>query len=386
MSENFEQNNFEEMMSEEMLDQYDCSIRKGDKVTGKVLFVKENEIAVNLGGKSDGVISKEEFSDDPTIDLTKAVSVGDDIEVKVIDYDGVVYSLSFKRLQADRASKILEEAFESKAVLTGKVTAVVKGGMTVSYEGCSVFVPASLASDTFEKDLNKFLGQEVEFVLIECDAKKRRTIGDCKQLLVAKKDAAKKALFEKIAVGDKINGTVKNVTDFGVFVDIGGVDGLLHNTEMTWKKIANPKDLYKTGDSVEVMIKSIDGDRIALTRRFPDCDPWANATVKYAEGTVVTGKVARMTDFGAFVELEEGVDALLHVSQIAKNHVNKPSDVLTVGQEVEAAVISINAETKKISISIKALLQADEIIEEEIPVNAAAEEVVAAEAASATEE
>ncbi len=173
--------------------------------------------------------------------------------------------------------------------------------------------------------------------------------------MVAKKAAMQKELFEKIHVGDTVEGTVKNVTDFGAFIDLGGADGLLHISEMSWGRVENPKKVFKTGDQVRVLIKDIQGEKIALSLKFPETNPWANAVEKYAAGNVVTGRVARMTDFGAFVELEPGVDALLHVSQIAKEHIEKPSDVLKIGQEVEAKVVDFNEADRKISLSIKAL-------------------------------
>ena len=181
-----------------------------------------------------------------------------------------------------------------------------------------------------------------------------------------------KKLFESIQIGDVVEGTVKNVTDFGAFIDIGGADGLLHISEMSWGRVENPKKVFKVGDKVKVFIKEITGTKIALSLKFEDANPWKDAAVKYAVGNVVTGKVARMTDFGAFVELETGVDALLHVSQISKEHIEKPADVLKVGEEVTAKVVDFNEDDKKISLSVKALFAPEP---EETP----AEETVAEE-------
>ena len=218
-----------------------------------------------------------------------------------------------------------------------------------------VFIPASLVSDTYEKDLSKFKDQEIEFVITEFDPRKRRIIGNRKTLLLAKKAELQKELFAKIKVGDVIEGTVKNVTDFGAFIDLGGVDGLLHISEMSWGRVENPKKVFTVGQKVRVFIKNITDTKIALSMKFEDENPWNGAAEKYAVGNVVKGKVARMTDFGAFVELAPGVDALLHVSQISQEHVEKPSDVLKIGQEVEAKIVDFNEEEKKISLSIKAL-------------------------------
>ena len=284
--------------------------------------------------------------------------------VKLNDGEGQVI-LSYKRLQAEKGSKRLEEAFENQEVLKAKVTQVLAGGVCVSVDETRVFIPASLVSDVYEKNLDKYLDQEIEFVLTEFNPKKRRVIGNRKQLLVAKKAELAKKLFENIKVGDVVEGTVKNVTDFGVFIDLGGADGLLHISEMSWGRTENPKKVYKIGDSVKCFIKEINGDKIALSVKYPDLNPWNNAAEKYAVGNVVTGKVARMTDFGAFVQLEDGIDALLHVSQISKEHINKPEDVLKIGQEIEAKVVDFKPEEKKISLSIRALDDAQEASEEE---------------------
>ncbi len=218
-----------------------------------------------------------------------------------------------------------------------------------------IFIPASLVSDVYEKDLSKYADKEIEFVITEFNPRRRRVIGDRKQLIVAKKAEMQKALFEKIHVGDKVEGTVKNVTDFGAFIDLGGADGLLHISEMSWGRIENPKKVFKVGDKVTALIKDINGEKIALSMKFPETNPWADAAEKYAVGNVVTGKVARMTDFGAFVELEPGVDALLHVSQISREHVAKPADVLSIGQEITAKIVDFNEADRKISLSMKAL-------------------------------
>ena len=196
--------------------------------------------------------------------------------------------------------------------------------------------------------------------------KKRRIIGDRKQLLVEQKKAKQKELFERINVGDTVEGTVKNVTDFGAFIDLGGADGLLHISEMSWGRVENPKKVFNVGDTMKVLIKDINGEKIALSLKFPESNPWLNAAEKYAVGNVVKGRVARMIDFGAFIELEPGIDALLHVSQIAREHIEKPSDVLKVGQEIEAKVVDLNEADKKISLSIKALLAQEQAAEESV--------------------
>ena len=346
-----------ELSFEQMLEESLKTIRTGEVVTGKVIDVKEDEIVLNIGYKSDGIITRSEYTNESNVDLRNLVHVGDEMEAKVVkvnDGEGQV-ALSYKRLAADRGNKRLEEAFENHEVLTAKVSQVLDGGLSVIVDEARIFIPASLVSDVYEKDLSKYADKEIEFVITEFNPRRRRVIGDRKQLMVAKKLEAQKELFEKIHVGDVVEGTVKNVTDFGVFIDLGGADGLLHISEMSWGHVENPKKVFKVGDHVKALIKDIDGTKIALSLKFDDTNPWKDAESKYAVGNVVTGKVARMTDFGAFVELEPGVDALLHVSQISKDHIEKPSDVLQVGQEVTAKVVDFNAEDKKISLSIKAL-------------------------------
>ena len=346
-----------ELTFEQMLEESLKTIHTGEVIEGTVIDVKPDEAILNIGYKSDGILTRNEYTNEPNVDLTTLVNVGDKMEVKVLkvnDGEGQVL-LTYKRLAADRGNKRIEEAFNNKEVLTAKVAQVLDGGLSVVVDEVRIFIPASLVSDVYEKDLSKYAGQEIEFVISEYNPKRRRYIGDRKQLIVAKKLEMQKELFEKIKVGDIVEGTVKNVTDFGAFIDLGGVDGLLHISEMSWGRVENPKKVFKVGETLKVLIKDIDGTKVALSLKFDDSNPWTAAATKYAVGNVVTGKVARMTDFGAFVELEPGIDALLHVSQIAKEHIEKPSDVLSVGQEVTAKVVDFNEEGKKISLSIKAL-------------------------------
>ena len=346
-----------EMSFEQMLEESLKTIRNGEVVEGTVIDVKPDEIILNIGYKSDGIITRNEYTNEPNVDLTTVVSVGDTMEAKVVkvnDGEGQVL-LSYKRLAAEKGNKRLEEAFENQEVLTAKVAQVLAGGLSVVVDETRVFIPASLVSDVYEKDLTKYDGQEIEFVITEFNPRRRRIIGDRKQLLLAKKEEMQKELFARIKGGDVVEGTVKNVTDFGAFIDLGGADGLLHISEISWGRVENPKKVFKVGDVVKTFIKDINGNKIALSMKFEDQNPWNNAAEKYAVGNVVKGVVARMTDFGAFVELDPGVDALLHVSQISSEHVEKPSDVLSVGQEIEAKIVDFNEEEKKISLSIKAL-------------------------------
>ena len=354
-------NEFEQLLEESLV-----TIHNGEIVEGTVISVKEDEIILNIGYKADGIITRNEYSNQSGIDLREVVKEGDKMKAKVLkvnDGEGQVL-LTYKRLAMEQSNEHIKEAFENQTVLKATVTDVLTGGLSVVVEETKVFIPASLVSDTYEKDLSKYAGQEIEFVISEFNPKKRRIIGDRKQLLVAEKKKLQEELFARINVGDVVEGTVKNLTDFGAFIDLGGADGLLHISEMSWGRVENPRKVFNVGDKTKVLIKDIKDDKIALSLKFEDQNPWLNAADKYSVGSVVTGKVARMADFGAFIELEPGVDALLHVSQISKEHVDKPSDALKVGQEIEAKVVDFNPDDHKISLSIKALLNDNESEEE----------------------
>lgn len=346
-----------ELTFEQMLEESFKTIHTGEVIEGTIIDVKSDEAVLNIGYKSDGILTRNEYTNEPNVDLTSVLTVGDKMEVKVLkvnDGEGQVL-LTYKRLTADRGNKRIEEAFNNQEVLTAKVAQVLDGGLCVVIEEIRIFIPASLVSDSYEKDLTKYAGQEISFVISEYNPKRRRYIGDRKQLIVAQKAEMQKELFARIKEGDVVEGTVKNVTDFGAFIDLGGADGLLHISEMSWGRVENPKKVFKVGDKVNVLIKEIQGTKIALSSKFDDANPWKDATTKYAVGNVVTGVVARMTDFGAFVELEPGVDALLHVSQISKEHIEKPSDALSTGDTITAKVVDFNEADRKISLSMKAL-------------------------------
>ncbi len=352
----------EEQTFEQMLEASFKSIKTGEVVEGTVIDVKPDAAVLNINYKADGILTRDEYSADKTLDLTTKLNPGDKLQVKVIkvnDGEGQV-ALSYRKMAQERANKELEEAFNNKTVLTAPVVQVLSGGVVCEVSGARVFIPASLVSDTFVKDLTQFQGKELSFVITEFDPSRRRIIGNRKQLLVAEKEKKAQELLSSLRPGDVVEGTVRNVTDFGAFVDLGGVDGLLHVSEMGWGRVGNPKKLYKSGEKVNVIILSIEGKKIALSQKFPEENPWLDAETKFAPGTIVTGKVARLTDFGAFVELAKGVDGLLHVSQISKERVEKPADVLKVGDEVTAKIIKFEPDTHKISLSVRAIAEDEE--------------------------
>ena len=343
---------------DQMLDESFKTIKNGEVVKGTVLSVRDNEVVVNIGYKHDALLAKSELTNDPEADLHSLINVGDEIEArvsKVNDGDGNVI-LTKKRMYVEKVSQVLQDAFDNHTPVTAVVDEIVNKGISATVDDVKVFIPASLVNDPFEKDLSKYEGKEITFYISDYQPKKRRVIGDRKSLLIEEREEALKNILDTIHEGDIVEGTVKNVADFGAFIDLGGADGLLHISEMSWGHIGSPKKAFKPGDTVRVFVKSIDGKKIGLSRKFPDENPWADAEEKFAVGTVVTGKVARLTDFGAFVNIADGVDGLLHVSQITQERIEKPSDVLTLGQEITAKITLLDVDAKKISLSVKALL------------------------------
>lgn len=386
----------EEETFAQMLERSLVTLHTGDVVKGSIIQIVNEEVSVNLGFKSDGVIPRGEFSSDPTVIPSEVVKTGDEIEVFVVrvnDGDGNVL-LSKKRIEAQKGMEEIEIAFNEKAVVTGTVTEVVKGGLIAVVNGVRVFIPSSQVSNRFIEDLGIFKGQDLEFNIIEMDRVKRRIIGGRKALVEKEIVAKKAALFATIEAGSKTTGTVSRLTDFGAFVDLGGVDGLIHISEMSWGRISNPREVLKEGQAVEVFILDVDKEKgkISLSLKDGDMNPWKLAVEKYTIGSIVEGKVVRMVPFGAFVELEPGVDGLVHISQIANKHVVKPEDELKVGEIINVKVLEVNADQKKISLS-KRQTEApeeeaveEEVVAEEVVAEAVVAEEAVAEEAVATEE
>ncbi len=350
-------NEMENMSFEEMLNESFKTLHNGSVVKGSVIRVTDNEVFVNLGYKADGVIEKSEFSNDANINLKNEVSVGDEIEVfviKVNDGDGNVV-LSKKRLEMNKGFDELEEAFNNKSILKGKIVDVIKGGLIANINNVRVFVPSSQISNKFVQDLNSFKGKEFDFNIIEFNKSKRRIIAGRRDLVQSMEDEAKAKVYENIKVGDKLEGTVSRIVDFGAFVDLGGVDGLIHISELSWGRVKKVSDVLREGDKVTVYVLEVDKDKnkISLSLKDSEKNPWVLAKDKYKISDVVEGKVVRLVDFGAFVDLEEGVDGLVHISQICQKHIAKPEEVLSIGQVVKAKVTEIDTDNKKISLSIK---------------------------------
>lgn len=359
----------EELTFEQMLNDSFVTLHTGDVVKGTVISTAGEEVSVNLGYKSDGIIPRGEFSSDASVVPSKVVQPGDEIEVFVVrvnDGDGNVL-LSKKKVESQKGMEEIEKAFEEKATVTGKVVKIVKGGLIAVANGIQVFIPSSQVAGRFVEDLSVYDGTELTFNIIELDRAKHRIIGGRKALLAKEAEEKKAAVFATLEAGKKVTGTVSRITDFGAFVDLGGVDGLIHISEMSWGRISNPKEVLSEGDTVEVVVLDVDKEKSKISLSLKDVtpNPWTMAAEKYVVGSVVEGKVVRMVPFGAFIELEPGVDGLVHISQIANKRVEKPEDELKIGETIKVKVIDVNAEQKKISLSKK---------EAEAPVEEATEE------------
>lgn len=378
---------FEEMTDEEAFEESLNSLNSDQKVKGEVLAVKPTEIMVDIGRGLTGYITADEYSYDSNLDLTTAVKVGDVLDLIIMrtnDQEGTAM-LSKRRYDAIAGWDKIVDAKESGEIITGTVTDVIKGGVMVSTSGARVFVPASQATATRGEALEDLKGTEVSFRIIEI-GRGHRAVGSIRSVLREQRKAELAKIWESIAVGDKFNGVVKSLTGYGAFVDIGGVDGMVHISELSWQRIKHPSEVVSVGDEIEVYVKALDADKkkISLGYKKADENPWTILTQNYEEGSVVNVTIVSMTAYGAFARVIPGIDGLIHISQIANKHVAKPQDELTVGQEVEAKIISIDTEKKRVSLSIRALLP-EEPVAEETAVEATEEVAEVVEEAPATE-
>lgn len=333
---------------------------RGDVVKGTVVQVLDDEVMVNVGGKSEGIIPLRELSNQEIKSAKDFVKVGDEIEVLVLkwDDDGNTILLSKKKVESRQAMAKLEQAFENGEVVEGTVTGTVKGGMLVDI-GVTAFLPASHVELGFTKNLEDYVGKTFAFKIIEFNKNKKRgsqIVVSRKDLLEAEKARLKDEFWGKIAVGQVLEGTVKRLADYGAFIDLGGFEGLLHVSEIDYVRVDKPSSVFKEGDKIEVYVLALDADkqRVSLSRKKLLKSPWEIVSEKYKEGDIVEGTVVRMASFGAFVEIEPGVDGLVHISQIVNQRIEKPGDVLEIGQKVEAKILSIDMEQKRIGLSIKA--------------------------------
>ena len=351
----------DEMSFEEMLEQSFKTIYTKEKVTGIVTSVSPNEIAVDIGTKQAGYVPLHEYTEDPNAKLEELVKVGDELELMVLrvnDVEGTAM-LSKKRLDAVAGYAKVMEAEKSGEVLEGTVVDIVKGGVIVLCNGVRVFIPASQATLSRGQALEPLLKTKVEFKVLETNERRRRAVGSIRAVLKEQRKALEEKFWQEVEIGKLYTGNVKSLTSYGAFVDLGGVDGMVHISELSWNRIKDPSEVVKVGDTLEVVVKDIDREnkKISLGYKKDEDNPWTILSKQYQAGDVVTVKIVSMTTFGAFAQVIPGVDGLIHISQISNTRIDKPSDVLSIGQEVEVKITDIDLEKKRVSLSIRALLE-----------------------------
>lgn len=352
----------------EAIDQSFKKIHTGEKVKGIVVGVDNAEITVDLGTKHTGYVKLEDLTDDPAKKPEDIVKVGDEIElivIKVNDADGTA-QLSKKKVDEQAGYDTIVKAYEEKTVLEGTVQHVVNKGVTLTYLGVRIFIPASHTGLPRGAELDELLKKKVEFMIIEVTEGKKRAVGSIKAVQNAKRAEAQAKFWDNAKVGDVYVGKVKSLTSFGAFVDLGGIDGMVHISELSWKRIKHPSEVVAVGDTLEVYIKDLNRDenRISLGFKKAEDDPWEIFKANYNVGDVVKATIVSITSFGAFARIIDGIDGLIHISQIADKKVENVKDILSVGDEVDVKIIDIDADAKRISISIRALLEDKENDEE----------------------
>ncbi len=340
------------------------TLHTGETVTGTVFTISENEIKLDLGAKFTGVLVREQITDDPTVKLADMFKIGDEVDVFVIrveDGKGLA-TVSKKRVDADNSWTVLRDAFENGEVLEGKVASVVKGGVVLVTGNNSVFVPASQTGVARGGDLSTLVGTTQRVKLIDFDTTKKKALGSIKTILAAEKKAKEDAIWATLEVGKHYMGTVKNLAPYGAFVDIGGVDGMVHNTELSWKRIKHPSQILSVGQEIDVFIKELDVEkrRISLGYKTQEMDTWYQFTQKFNVGDIVPAKIVSIMPFGAFAEVYEDVDGLIHISRISTQRINSPAEVLSVGQVVDVKIVEIDDENRKLALSIRAITEAAE--------------------------
>ena len=374
MSEEIKAAEGKEESFEELLNQSFKTLNTGEKVTGIVTAITPTEVQVDVGAKQAAYIKLSELSDDPSAKPEDIVHVGDEIEtyiVRVNDVEGYA-ELSKKRLDAVKIWENIEKAVEEKTVMEGTVTEENKGGIVVSVKGIRVFVPASQSGLPRGAELSTLIKTKVKLRITEVNRARRRVVGSIRSVQQEERQAAQAEVWANIEVGKHYTGTVKSMTSYGVFVDIGGVDGMVHISELSWSRIKNPAEVCKVGDTLNVYVIAFDPEKhkISLGVKDHSVDPWQSFMDQYSVGDVASVRIVKLMTFGAFAEVVPGVDGLIHISQIADRRIDKPEDVLSEGQVVDAKIIAVDEEKKKISLSIRALLApaAEEEVAEEAPV------------------
>ena len=351
---------------EALLEESLKNLNTNERVMGTVLSIAPNEVQVDVGRKQTGFIPASELSNDPNAKPEDIVKVGDKIELLIMktnDQEGTIM-LSKRRVDAAKGWEILESKVESQDVLTGKVTEAVKGGVIVIYNDVRVFIPASQATATRDESLEDLVGKEVQFRLIEVSqrGRRKRAIGSIRSVLKEQRAAQREEFWKNCEIGKKYTGVVKSLTSYGAFVDLGGVFGMIHISELSWTHIKHPSEVVNVGDTVEVYVKDINEEtkKISLGFKNADENPWEILKNQYPVGTVVKATIVGLTSFGAFANIIPGIDGLIHISQIANKRIEKPADVLSVGETVEAKITAIDFDKKRVSLSMRALLPEDE--------------------------
>lgn len=365
-----ENNYTEETTMAQMMDDIEKSMKRlhnGDIVKGKVIKVNENEVLINLGYMADGVITKQELSDDENIDPRDILKLDEEIDVLILQVDDGEGNVVLSKKQADQVVvwDELNESLMSGTPFEVTVKEVVKGGVVANIKGIRAFIPASQLSVNYVEDLNVYLGQVLKVRLIELDKESRKLVLSRKEVEKEERELQKKEIWKTIKKGEKRKGTITRLTKFGAFVDLGGIDGLIHLTDLSWKRVLDPAEIVSIGDIVEVYVVDFDEkrDRISLALKDIKEDPWNDSIKKYKVNDMLNGKVVRITNFGAFVEIEPGVEGLVHISQISDKHIAKVSEVLSVGDKVKVKIIELKPEEKRISLSIR---EAEEGVSEEV--------------------
>lgn len=335
-------------------------LHRGDIVSGQIIDVNENEVIVNVGYKADGIITKDEVTNDGTINLHDILKKDEEIDVYVLkldDGEGNVL-LSKKRVDIEKGWQLLESINETESILETKVIEVVKGGVISISHNIRCFIPASQLSNSYVQDLDEYIGQTFNTKIIELDRRKNKVVLSRKAVLLDELEEVKNKVFSKLEKGQIIQGRVKQITNFGAFIDIGGIDGLVHISELSWGRIKHPSDILKINDSVEVEILDFDkeSNKISLSLKNTQPEPWKHVHENYQKDEIVQGKVIKFVSFGAFVEVEPGLDGLVHISEISKNHIDKASDVLEINEIVKVKILDINQEDKRMSLSIVSAL------------------------------
>ncbi len=361
------------------------SMSTDQKVKGVVMGITPTEIQVDIGRKHAGFVPMDEYSADPTANAAKELKIGDEIDLiimKTNDAEGTVM-LSKKRFDAQKSWVDIIEAEEDGRILEGTVTEVIKGGVLVVSNNIRVFIPASLATERRDENLEDLLKKTVKFRIIEVNKQRRRAVGSIRAVLKEEKKEAAEAFWANAEVGQKYSGVVKSMTNYGAFVDIGGVDGMVHISEMSWKRIKNPSEVLSIGQEIDVYIKALDAEnkKISLGYRRDEDNPWEILRKNYPVDSVLEAEIVGLTTFGAFARVIPGIDGLIHISQIADRHISKPQDVLKVGEKVTCKLTAVDYDKKRVSLSIRALIEPSEEVAEEAAEEAPVEEAVAEEAA-----